>query len=166
MAESLFLFGNDNILKRMNSAAFVTEDDFQRLLAQFPDLLTDADFGKGAPRRWMLVTREAPISDSQDGGGRWSLDHLFLDQDGVPTLVEVKRASDTRARREVVAQMLDYSANATNWWKVDELKTLFAKSCQHGGVTEQARLLVAPKLRSRMPKLFGAAFKRTLPVDE
>ena len=28
-----------------------------------------------------------------------------------PTLVEVKRSSDTRIRREVVGQMLDYAAN-------------------------------------------------------
>jgi hypothetical protein len=45
------------------------------------------------------------------GGAWWSLDHLVVDQDAVPTFVEVKRASDTPARREVVAQMLDYAAN-------------------------------------------------------
>lgn len=27
---------------------------------------------------------------------RFSLDHLFIDQDGIPTLVEVKRSTDTR----------------------------------------------------------------------
>jgi hypothetical protein len=31
-----------------------------------------------------------------DGGGRWSVDHLFLDQDAVPTIVEVKRSTDPR----------------------------------------------------------------------
>ena len=30
----------------------------------------------------------------------------------MPTLVEVKRSSDTRIRREVVGQMLHYAANA------------------------------------------------------
>jgi hypothetical protein len=34
-----------------------------------------------------------------------------FDQNAVPTLVEVKRSSDTRIRREVVGQMLDYAAN-------------------------------------------------------
>jgi hypothetical protein len=149
MAESLFLFGKDNILKKIDSSEFVTEDEFQKLLAQFPDLLTDADFGEGTPRRWMLVTREAPVSDSADGSGRWSLDHLFLDQDAVPTLVEVKRATDTRARREVVAQMLDYAANAVSWWKADDLERLFAKSCEEIGITQQARL--AQLLRTDEP---------------
>lgn len=37
------------------------------------------------------------------------MDHLFVDQDAIPTLVEVKRSSDTRIRREVVGQLLEYS---------------------------------------------------------
>jgi hypothetical protein len=40
----------------------------------------------------------------------------FVDQDAVPTFVEVKRSSDTRLRREVVGQMLDYAANASAHW--------------------------------------------------
>ena len=42
------------------------------------------------------------IPGNEDGAGRWSVDHLFLDQDAIPTLVEVKRSTDTRIRREVV----------------------------------------------------------------
>ncbi len=34
----------------------------------------------------------------------------MVDQNGVPVLVEVKRSSDTRIRREVIAQMLDYAS--------------------------------------------------------
>jgi hypothetical protein len=65
---------------------------------------------RGDPRRFLLVRREAPVPDRENGGIRWSIDHLFLDQDAIPTLVEVKRSSDTRIRREVVGQMLDYAA--------------------------------------------------------
>lgn len=64
---------------------------------------------QAAPRRWLLVSREWGVPREEGGGGHWSLDHLFLDQEGVPTLVEVKRSSDTRLRREVVGQMLDYA---------------------------------------------------------
>ena len=54
---------------------------------------------------------------SGDGGSdRGSLDHLFLDQDAVPTLVEVKRSENTQIRREVVGQMLDYAANGVMFW--------------------------------------------------
>jgi hypothetical protein len=58
------------------------------------------------PRRFLLVRREAPVASLL-------LDHLSVDQDAIPTLVETKRGEDTRGRREVVAQMLDrlvYSA--------------------------------------------------------
>jgi len=41
------------------------------------------------------------------------------------TFVEVKRASDTRARREVVAQMLDYAANGSAFWQLDQLRGWF-----------------------------------------
>jgi hypothetical protein len=61
------------------------------------------------------------------------VDHLFLDQDAVPTLVEVKRSSDTRIRREVVGQMLDYAANAVVYWPVERLRATFEASCESGG---------------------------------
>ena len=62
------------------------------------------------------------IPDQANQADRWSIDHLFLDQDGMPTLVECKRASDTRIRREVIAQMLEYAANATAYWNTDDLR--------------------------------------------
>ena len=55
---------------------------------------------------------------------RWSLDHLFLDQEGIPTFVECKRSTDTRARREVVAQMLDYAANGLQYWSMERIQTV------------------------------------------
>lgn len=39
----------------------------------------------------------------EDGDDRIWLDQLFLDPEGIPTRIEVKRKNDTRARREVVA---------------------------------------------------------------
>jgi len=73
----------------------------------------------------LLVAREASLASEEDGAGRWSVDHLFLDQDAVPTIVEVKRTTDTRIRREVVGQMLDYAANGVVYWSVDELRAQF-----------------------------------------
>ena len=53
------------------------------------------------------------------------MDHLFIDQDAIPTFVEVKRSSDTRIRREVVGQMLDYAANAIKYWSIDTIRDLY-----------------------------------------
>ncbi len=62
------------------------------------------------------------------------LDHLFLDQDGIPTFVECKRASDTRTRREVVAQMLDYAANGTEYWSMECIRQAATETAQGQGI--------------------------------
>src|SRR6516164_6252957 len=112
----VFVLKDEDTLVPMAPAQFASEDDFQSLLAKFPELLSGDQIDPAVPRRWLLVKREKSIPDDEDGAGRWSLDHLFLDQDGIPTLVEVKRQSDARLRREVVGQMLDYAANCTAFW--------------------------------------------------
>jgi len=86
-----------------------------------------------SPRRWLLISKEAAIPSEEGGGGRWSLDHLFIDQDAVPCLVEVKRSSDTRIRREVVGQMLDYAANFVLHWPVEVMRAQFASRCGSRG---------------------------------
>jgi hypothetical protein len=115
----------------MREQRYEAESVLQALIADHPDVLAGDE--QGAARAWLLVKREAGIADSAATGDRFSLDHLFLDQDGVPTLVEVKRSSDTRARREVVAQMLDYAANATAYWKVESLRAWFETECERQG---------------------------------
>jgi hypothetical protein len=104
----IFLIRGDEQLVEMTEQPYDSEDLLQALLAKYPSLLAGDQMG-AAPRRWLLVGREASLPSEEDGAGRWSVDHLFLDQEAVPTLVEVKRSSDTRIRREVVGQMLDYA---------------------------------------------------------
>ena len=140
MSDNLFLLGADNILKRMPLSRFKSEDVFQQLLAKHTDLLTNADAGDESPRRLILVQREASVPIAEQGAGYFAVDHLFLDQDGVPTLVEVKRADDTRARREVVAQMLDYAANAVSFWRIDDLIKAYHRTCDLESVDPVARM--------------------------
>jgi hypothetical protein len=82
----------------------------------------------------------------EDGANLMSLDHLFLDQDAIPTLVEVKRSNDIRIRREVVGQMLDYAANAVAYWSADSLRTRFETSC--AGENQDPTQLVAELLEA------------------
>jgi hypothetical protein len=118
----------------MEESAYVTETHLQRLLVRYPDLLPGDQITPDDPRRWLLVAREMAVpGDDAEETGRWSLDHLFLDQDGIPTFVECKRASDTRARREVVAQMLDYAANGTAYWGMDRLRQSAVETAQAQG---------------------------------
>lgn len=129
----IFLVDGKHKLKPMVETSYVTEDDLQVLLADYPDLLPGDQIDPEIPRRWLLVAREVGVPGSDEETGRWSLDHLFLDQEGTPTFVECKRSSDTRSRREVVAQMLDYAANGTSYWKMDSLRQAAAETAQKNG---------------------------------
>ena len=122
-------------LVEMVEQPYEAEDVLQRLLADYPGLLA-GDLDEEPRRRWLLVQREIGIAGEEDGSDRWSLDHLFLDQDGVPTLVEVKRSSDTHIRREVVGQLLDYAANASAFWGLEKIRAAF--EARHGDPAEAA----------------------------
>jgi hypothetical protein len=97
-------------------------------VAEHPEVLADDARSEG--RSWVLVRREAGIASVADGGGRLSLDHLFLDDAGVPTFVEVKRSSDSRIRREVVGQMLGYAANGIAHWPVETVRAWCEDDCR------------------------------------
>ena len=131
---NIFLLGEDGNLKELSEEPYDSEELLQRLLAQYPNLLAGDQITPEEPRRWLLVTREAAVPGDESGGARWYLDHLFLDQEGIPTLVEVKRSSDTRIRREVVGQLLDYAANARQYWPVDRIHTLYEARCEKEGI--------------------------------
>ena len=125
----------------MRPLPFAKENDFQLLLEQHPELLIGDQIEPDAPRRWILIRREMGVPGGSDSSGDWSLDHLFLDQDGVPTLVEVKRAENTEVRRKVVAQMLDYAANAVVYWPVDELRNRFEERLNAEGLNPEDEIL-------------------------
>jgi len=48
--------------------------------------------------------------------GSWSLDHLYVDQFGVLTLVETKLIQNPESRRDVIGQIIEYAANARDAW--------------------------------------------------
>jgi hypothetical protein len=128
----IFLRQGDELIE-MTEQPYALEDHLQELLALHPNLLAGGQINRESPRRWLLVGREVGLPSEEDGSARWSVDHLFLDQDGVPTLVEVKRSSDTRIRREVVGQILDYAAHAVTTWQTETIWTVFEHTCQVKG---------------------------------
>jgi len=130
MGGAIFLIQDNGQLMEMNEQAYDSEDILQTLLAKYPNLLAGDQINNAAPRRWLLVSREASLPSEEGGAGRWAIDHLFLDQDAIPTLVEVKRSTDTRIRREVVGQMLDYAANAVIYWPMEQIRAQFEATCQ------------------------------------
>lgn len=128
----MFLLQGDRLVG-LDETPYDSEDLLQHFLARYPDLLPGHQIDPTSPRRWLLVDREVGIPDAPDAAGRWSLDHLFLDQDGIPTLVEVKRSTDTRIRREVVGQMLEYAANAIVHVPAERIRAVFEGQCAAAG---------------------------------
>lgn len=125
MSAAIYLVQNDDTLVALASAPYDSEKLLQDLLAKYPDLLAGEQMDGETPRRWLLISQEVPVPAEEGGGSRWAVDHLFLDQDGVPTIVEVKRCTDSRIRREVVGQMLDYAANGVAYWPVEDIRARY-----------------------------------------
>lgn len=128
MSGGIYLIQNNNQLVKMTETPYESEYLLQKLLAKYPSLLAGEQIDSVTPRRWILISREMPVPDSEDSAGRWPLDHLFIDQDGIPTIVEVKRSTNTQIRREIVGQMLDYAANATVYWSIERIRAKFVET--------------------------------------
>lgn len=140
MAGRIFHLNEKGEATPMEEQPYDAEKALQELLAKHPDFLAGDQINSEEPRRWILVTREMAVPGEEEGAGRWSLDHLFLDQEAIPTLVEVKRSSDTRLRREVIGQMLDYAANAVVYWPMDEIRGKFEARCEAAGIVPEDEL--------------------------
>ena len=125
----------------MREEPYGSEAMLQKLLADHPAILAGDQIDRENPRRWLFITQELSLASEEDGTGRWFVDHLFIDQDAVPTIIEVKRSTDSRIRREVVGQMLDYAANAVVYLPVQVIRERFESPCEKRGKTPRQELL-------------------------
>jgi hypothetical protein len=133
MDGSIFIVQPDNSLVKVNRTPYNSEALLQGLLSDYPDLLAGDQMNTANPRRWLLVSPELSLGTEADGTGGWWIDHLFLDQDAIPTIVEVKRSTDSRIRREVVGQMLDYAAHLEVYWPAERIRASFEERCRASG---------------------------------
>jgi len=165
MPSRIYLLDNNGeTLRSLEERPYDNEELLQGLLEKHPDLLAGDQIDETAPRRWLLVDREVGVPIKEDAVGGMLLDHLFLDQDGIPTLVEVKRSSDTRIRREVVGQMLDYAAHAVAYWPAETIRARFEARCQHGGGDPDqlvAHLIIPSRMRMQTLRLSGTGSRPT-----
>ena len=143
----IYLLKDKNQVTRLEAMPYDSEDFLQGLLKDHPDLLAGEQINPDEPRRWLLVAREMGVPHDE-GGGLWSIDLLFLDQDAMPTIVETKRSSNPGIHREVVGQMLDYAANATVHWLPGRIRSEFEARCeQHEDKPDEAlRRSLGPKV--------------------
>ncbi len=116
----------DDELKELTKEDYVNEDELQDLVAHKPSLIIPED----EDYKLLLIKREMGVPEKHEGGNRWSLDHLFVGSDEIPTLVEVKQSSDSRIHREVIGQMMDYAANGSIYWTIESLKNSLSERLQ------------------------------------
>lgn len=131
MRGSIYIKNGEDLIE-MTEKPYEYERVLQEMLADYPRLLAGDEINDDDPRRLALVAREAAVPDSQGGSDRWSADHLFVDQDGIPTIVEVKRGENTEIRRKIVGQMLDYVAHATLHWDAETLRSRYNTTWEDG----------------------------------
>ena len=140
MDGGIYLIQRNGEIVKMTPQPYDSENLLQTLIAKYPSLLAGDQIDMMRPRRWLLVAREAGLPLPRGGPGRWAVDHLFLDQQAIPTLVEVKRNGDARMRRETLGQMLDYAAYAVTHWSAETLSMLFEETCRSQGQDPAQRL--------------------------
>ena len=141
MAERIFTVV-DGEIEAIEEQAFSREDELQVLIADHPELLDGEQIRPGDGRRWILVTREKGIAESTGAPAKWSLDHLIIDQDAVPTLAELKRGTNPEIRRTIVGQLLEYAAHAAETWTASELREAFEQGSETRGRDAREELAV------------------------
>ncbi len=133
MGGGIYLIQDNDRLVELMEQAYDSEDQLQELLETYPNLLAGDEIDRATARRWLLISRDVTIPAEEDAGGRWSADHLFLDQDAIPTLVEIKRSHNADTRQKMMGQMLDYAANVGTYWPMDSIIAHFEANCREQG---------------------------------
>lgn len=110
MNGKIYKLKDDAELVAIHEEMHKSEYDFQTLITKYPDLIPGDQINRENHRRWLLVGREIG-----------NIDIFFLDQDGIPTIVEVKKSINNEIYREVAAQMLDYGSNLVFSQTVDTI---------------------------------------------
>ncbi|MBD2484598.1 hypothetical protein [Planktothrix sp. FACHB-1365] len=133
MGGGIYLIQDDDRLVELMEQPYDSEDQIQELLETYPNLLAGDEVDRVTSRRWLLIARDITIPAEEDDGSRWSVDHLFLDQDSIPTIVVVKRSRNAEGRQKMIGQMLDYAANLAFYWPIESIIAQFEANCREQG---------------------------------
>jgi hypothetical protein len=132
----VYVLNSDGSTEPMSVIHCKNEDkELQRILELNPNLIPGDQINPTDPRRWLVIKREMPVPDPSTGDNRWSIDLFFADQEAMPTFIECKRYNDTRAKREVVGQMLEYAANGHYYWSKEEMRSYAEEAAETNGLS-------------------------------
>ncbi len=123
-----FVLDADNRIEPFEAQNHLAEDWLQVLAQEHPEILAGGQISPEGPRKWLLFSGEKTTPRDQRNA-LWSLDYLILDQNGVPTLVQVKRRSDIKTRQELVGRTLAHAATLTDCWPAQQIRSRFEEDC-------------------------------------
>lgn len=133
MGGGIYLIQENDQLVEMTEQAFDSVERLQDLLETYPVLLAGDQIDRATPRRWLVITREYTNNLEDWDDEQWSLNRLFLDRDGILTLVAVQRFDDALMRQEAIGQMLEYAANLALYWPLETILEHFETNCKQSG---------------------------------
>lgn len=90
---------------------YASEAELQRFLMEHPDLMPLEEIRLGTPPLLPIGWEVGVVSGAED--------ILYIDQNGLLTVVETKLGRNSEARREVVGQILEYAAQMSAWTSAD-----------------------------------------------
>lgn len=119
MSNIIFSKSGDSLLE-MPISAYQKELELQKIVADNPGILQRENDDVSI----FLVAQEYKISDAPDSDISFYIDHLCIDSNGVPIIVETKLGHNTEIRRTITGQMLDY-ASRISIADLENIKSLF-----------------------------------------
>jgi hypothetical protein len=105
MAKILLMEGSK--IRPIESSKFKEEAVLQSYLEQYPDLLP-LDEVEDNPPPLLAIGREVAVPSG-------AIDLLFIDSDGLLTIVETKLATNPEVRRAVIGQIIEYASFVCQW---------------------------------------------------
>jgi len=120
MAKILVIEGDK--VTTLDKTKFTEEGKLQDYLEKYPSLIPLSDIVEGASDL-LCIGREV-------GAGPGAIDLLYIDKDGLLTIVETKLRRNREARREVIGQIIEYASYISQWTtdKVYEIANAYLKS--------------------------------------
>jgi len=105
MAKILFIDGKN--IKALDKIKFTEESKLQDYLEKYPSLIPLTEIAEGAPDL-LCIGREV-------NAGLGAADLLFIDKDGLLTIVETKLVKNPEIHRAVIGQLIEYASFISQW---------------------------------------------------
>lgn len=102
----ILLIERENI-KALDKIKFTEEGKLQDYLEEYPSLIPMAEIMEGASDL-LCIGREVGVPSG-------AIDLLFIDRDGLLTIVETKLVKNPEIRREVIGQIVEYASYISQW---------------------------------------------------